>query len=119
MKDIENDLQIAKKQLKSIAIKIEKIEKLLAKVSEKKIIGRKASKTIKGGSVNIIGKSAQLTTAIDRVVSLIRRSKNGVNIATIKKKTGFEDKQISNLLYKAKKKGLVKSLGKGVYGKMD
>jgi predicted Rossmann fold nucleotide-binding protein DprA/Smf involved in DNA uptake len=119
MKDIKKDLQAAKKQLKSIAAKIEKIEKALGKTSVKKPTEKIAPKKSRVKAVKPVVKSSQDSTAIDTVVSLIRRSKNGVDIATIKKKTGFEDKQISNLLYKAKKKGLVKSLGKGVYSKAD
>lgn len=120
MKDIKKDLLAAKKQLKAISAKIEKIEKALGKAPAKKASAKKAPKKSAGKVAKTVKASASGdATAIDTVVSLIRRSKNGIDIATIKRKTGFEDKQISNLLYKAKKKGVVKSLGKGIYSKAD
>ena len=122
MKNAKKDLQAAKKQLKALSAKIEKIEKALGKAPAKKAAAKKATK--KKAAKKVVAKAKKPakkatgdTTAIDTVVNLIRRSKNGIDIAAIKKKTAFSDKQISNLLYKAKKKGVVKSLGKGVYGK--
>ncbi|MBW1898865.1 MAG: hypothetical protein JRI61_07385, partial [Deltaproteobacteria bacterium] len=55
--------------------------------------------------------------AIETVVGLIKRSKKGVDVATLIKKTGYDAKKISNLVYKAKKRGDIKSGAKGVYVK--
>ncbi|MBU0993550.1 MAG: hypothetical protein KJ737_13725 [Proteobacteria bacterium] len=125
MKTAKKDLQAAKKQLKALSAKIEKIEKAMGKAPAKKAAAKKTAK--KKTAKKVVAKAAKPkkavkkaqsdVTAIDTVVSLIKKSKNGIDIASIKKKTAFSDKQISNLLYKAKKKGVVKSLGKGVYGK--
>ena len=120
MKNVKKDLQALTKQLKALSAKLEKIEKAIGKEPTKKPAAKKAAGK-KAPAAKTARKKAEngSMTAIDTVVGLIRRSKNGIDIATIKKKTDYSDKQISNLLYKAKKKGLVKSMGKGVYGKSD
>ncbi|MBW1955965.1 MAG: winged helix DNA-binding protein [Deltaproteobacteria bacterium] len=47
----------------------------------------------------------------------MNRSKKGVAIANIKKKTNLETRQLSNALYKLTKKGLIKTESRGVYTK--
>jgi uncharacterized Zn finger protein len=51
----------------------------------------------------------------DTVLGVIRRSKKGVTIETIKKKTGLDEKQIRNVIYKAKKEGRIGNLRRGIY----
>ncbi len=57
-------------------------------------------------------------TASDTVYGIIKRSRNGVNMAALKKKTGFNNKKIANIVYKLKKQGKIKSAAKGVYVKV-
>jgi predicted transcriptional regulator of viral defense system len=54
-------------------------------------------------------------TATDQVVKIIKRSKKGVDVPTLKKKTGFEDKKIRNILNRSSKQGKIKGAGRGVY----
>ena len=119
MKAVKKDLQTVSKQLKALAAKIEKIEKSVAKAApaKKKAAAKKAPAKKKTAKKAAPPKGKDGATAIDTVVGLVQKSKNGIEISAIKKKTGYTDKQISNLLYKAKKKGVIKSIGKGVYGK--
>lgn len=51
----------------------------------------------------------------DTVVGIIRRSRKGVTVATIREKTGLEDKQIRNIIYKAKRQDRIKNASRGVY----
>lgn len=53
-------------------------------------------------------------TAVDTVLEIINRSKQGVDTPTLMKKTGFNEKKIHNLVYKLKKQGKIKSAGRGV-----
>ncbi|MCD6353903.1 MAG: hypothetical protein J7M06_06830 [Proteobacteria bacterium] len=76
------------------------------------------SKKTKG--ISAIGNSVKKTTVktktlFDTVVEIVRRSKKGVTVALIRKKTGFDDKQIRNFIYKAKRQGKIKSKARGVY----
>ena len=61
--------------------------------------------------------TAKPNTAIDTVMNIVGRSKKGVNTATIKSKTGYDQKKVSNIIYKLKKQGKIKSVDKGVYTK--
>ena len=60
-------------------------------------------------------KKAAALTATDQVVNIIKRSKKGVDVPTLVKKTGFEDKKIRNIVFKASKEGKIKRSGRGVY----
>ncbi|MBW1676008.1 MAG: integration host factor subunit beta [Deltaproteobacteria bacterium] len=41
--------------------------------------------------------------------------KEGVDVPTLMKKTGFEDKKIRNIVFKASKAGEIKRAGRGIY----
>ena len=56
-------------------------------------------------------------TAADTVLSLINRSKKGVDSAALTEKTGFDKKKIANLVFKLSKQGKIKSVSRGVYTK--
>jgi len=48
---------------------------------------------------------------------VIAKAKSGANIATLKKKTKLEPRQLSNALYKLTKKGTIEARSRGVYFK--
>jgi hypothetical protein len=56
-------------------------------------------------------------TAAETVFAVIKKSKKGVDTATLMEKTGFNRVKIANNVKVLKKKGLVKSPEKGVYVK--
>ncbi len=56
-------------------------------------------------------------TAADTVLSVINRSKKGVDSATLADKTGFDKKKIANIVFKLSKLGKIKSASRGVYTK--
>jgi len=60
-------------------------------------------------------KKAAAQTATDQVVNIIKRSKKGVDVPTLVKKTGMEDKTIRNIVFRAGKQGKIKRAGRGVY----
>jgi len=62
-------------------------------------------------------KAAKPATAMDTVLNIIGSSKTGINTATIREKSGYEQKKVSNIVYKLKKQGKIKALKKGVYVK--
>ncbi|MBU1904428.1 MAG: hypothetical protein KJ573_12665 [Proteobacteria bacterium] len=92
--------------------------------SSKKPVSRTPEKT-KGKSA--LGKSGKKTASkkatsrkspkspFDIVVGIVRRSRKGVTVARIREKTGFDDKEIRNFMYKAKRQGKIKNLKRGVY----
>jgi len=46
---------------------------------------------------------------------LIKRAKKGADVPTLIKKTGFEDKKIRNIVFRAFKQGKIKKVGRGIY----
>ena len=54
-------------------------------------------------------------TATDHVLGIIKRSKKGVDVPTLVKKTGLEDKKVRNIVFRAVKKGTIKRTGRGIY----
>ncbi|NQU14892.1 MAG: hypothetical protein HQ561_12140 [Desulfobacteraceae bacterium] len=101
--DMEEPM-ISKKRKTKAAKKTSKPKKPLSLASKKS-----KSKTI-------IGKSGEKTKPpFDTVVGIVRRSKKGITVALIREKTGFDDKQIRNFIYKAKRQGRIKNLKRGVY----
>jgi fumarylacetoacetate (FAA) hydrolase family protein len=119
---LKKDLQALNKDVKALSTKMEKLIKEFdkgktAKVT-KKIIAKpvKAKTTKKAPSKKAPAKSktAKLT-ATDQVLKIINRSKKGVNIKTLMKKTGFNPKKVTNILQRTFKQGKIKRVGKGIY----
>lgn len=54
-------------------------------------------------------------TATDQVLKTINRSKNGVDVPTLIKKTGFDAKKVRNIVSRAFKQGKIKRIGRGIY----
>ena len=53
-------------------------------------------------------KKGAAQTATDVVLKIIKRSKEGVDVSSLIKKTGFEDKKIRNILFRMSKQGDIK-----------
>ncbi|MGB5156271.1 MAG: hypothetical protein WBN77_02420 [Desulfobacterales bacterium] len=94
---------------KKEALKPEKKPKALKKIKEtEKIIKLpvKASKSLKKD----IG-DAQAA----QILRIVKRAKNGIDVAALQKKTGIDGKKIRSTLYSAFKKGTIARAGRGVY----
>ncbi|MBW2450067.1 MAG: hypothetical protein JRE92_06565 [Deltaproteobacteria bacterium] len=59
-------------------------------------------------------KIAELTDTA-QLLDIIKRSKRGLNVATLRQKTGFDEKKIRNIIYKANKEGKIRRAGRGIY----
>jgi uncharacterized Zn finger protein len=59
-------------------------------------------------------KIAELTDTA-QLLDIIKRSKRGLNVATLRQKTGFDEKKIRNMIYKANKEGKIRRAGRGIY----
>lgn len=62
-------------------------------------------------------KSARTLTATEQVLNIIKRNKKGADVPTLKKRTGFEDQKIRNIVFRATEQGKIKRVRKGVYVK--
>jgi hypothetical protein len=53
----------------------------------------------------------------DSVLGIIKRNRKGVDTVALRKKTGFQGRKIGDIIYRLKKQGKIKGLGKGLYVK--
>jgi hypothetical protein len=77
--------------------------------------GKPGSPAIKGAPARVA--RVRRDTVLDSVFETIKRSRSGISIAQLKKKTELGDRQLSNALYKLTKKGMVHAKSRGVYVK--
>ena len=74
----------------------------------------KAVKKAPAKKAPALKKGAQVT-ATDQILKIIKRSKKGVDVSTLKEKTGFNDKKVRNIVFRAAKEGRIIKSGRGVY----
>ncbi|MFH1491685.1 MAG: hypothetical protein ABII06_22465 [Pseudomonadota bacterium] len=77
--------------------------------------GAAAGKSVTKKALKKTPRRAKTKSPYDTIVGIVRRSRTGVNVAKIREKTGFDDTQIRNLIYKAKRQGKISNLQRGVY----
>ena len=85
------------------------------KAPAKKTVAKKVTtKKEPAKKAPVIKKTAQVT-ATDQILKIIKRSKKGVDVPTLKEKTGFDDKKVRNIVFRAAKEGRIKKSGRGIY----
>ena len=112
----ENEMTVTKRDLQSIQRQIKTLEKKMDKLiatAERSEKPRAAKKT-PANKAPARKKTAQ-PTATDQVLNIIKRSKKGVNAATLMTKTGFDLKKVRNILQRTYKMGKIKRVEKGIY----
>jgi hypothetical protein len=50
-----------------------------------------------------------------QLLTIIKRSRKGVDVAALKQISGFDEKKIRNMIYKAHKEGKIRRAGRGIY----
>ena len=85
--------------MKAKALEVPKAKAVKAKPAKKVTVKKRATKA----------------TATDKILKIVKASKKGVGIAAIKKKTGFDDKKIRNIIFRANKEGKIQRAGRGLY----
>lgn len=106
LKVVNRDLNALSKKVKQLIVAVDKLDK--AKPTKKTAAKARAVK-------KTAPKTGKKVTAADTVLGYIKKSKKGIDTATLMKKTGFDQKKIHNIIYKLKKQGNIKSRLKGVY----
>jgi len=113
MKQLEKDLKAVAKDLKKLTQKTEKMIKQLEKPGKAQAEKKPKAKAVK----KTIAKKPTKVSASDTVLAIIKRSRKGIDKATLVKKTGFKDSNIRTILYRLSKQGKIKSERKGLYVK--
>jgi len=118
MKSIKTQLRTISNSLASLSKQVDRITKQVDKLQPaKKAAPAKRKKTARKAAVRKKTAPAKGKTVLDKVYAVIKRSKNGATIATLKTKTGLDSRQLSNALYKLSKKRLVHAKARGLYVK--
>ncbi len=112
MKQLKRDLQAVSKSLKQLTLRTEKIAKKLDKLEKPKPVKKPKAKA----RPKVIKKPVKVSAAAT-VLAIIKRSKKGVDVATLKNKTGLEGRTINNIIYRLKKEDKIKNSGRGIYVK--
>jgi len=125
MKELESFLKIVVEGLRTlakgvnaIADRLDEIAKPPAAKPKRKAARKGPAKSSKAATrKKATPKGKSRITAADTVLSAIKRSKKGVDTATLMKRTGFDKKKVQNAVFKLKKVGKIKNVSKGVYVK--
>ena len=113
MKELERDLQSVLKSLRALTQKTDKMIKRLEKLEKAQAAKKPKVKAIK----KAVARKPAKVSASGTVLAIIKRSRKGVDKATLIKKTGFEDKKIRDITYRLRKQGKIKGEPKGLYVK--
>ena len=112
MKQLKKDLQAVSKSLKQLTLRTEKIAKKLDKLEKAKPVKKPKTKA----RPKVTKKPVKVSTAAT-VLAIIKRSRKGVDIATLKSKAGIGSTTVNSIIYRLKKKGKIKNSGRGIYVK--
>jgi len=116
MKQIIKDLEVVNKELKALIRKSESIEKKIAKI-EKASTKKIKVKVKPRATQKAVAKKAKKISIPNTVFGVMKRSKKSFDADTLTKKTGLRKQQVHDALHKLKKRGMIKSVGRGVYVK--
>jgi hypothetical protein len=119
---LKRDLQAVKKDIKALEKKMEKLLKTYERPQRPKAAKKVKPKTVKAKPARKVvakktaGRKKTLqVTATEQILKIVRRSRKGVDVPTLKSKTGFEDKKVRNIIFRASKEGKIKKVGRGIY----
>ena len=127
---LKKDVNALKKELKALEKKMGQLlkafetsskpkkatkAKTVKKVTAKKAPVKKAAAKKAPAKKAPAKKKAAQVTATDQILNIIKRSKKGVDVPSLKKKTGFDDKKVRNIVFRAAKEGRIKKSGRGIY----
>ena len=129
---LRKDLQAVKSGIKALEKKVEELLKAHASMPKAKKVTKKRAvkkaKSVKKASAKkapakkavakkkaVTKKKAAQLTATDMILQIVKRSKKGVDVPTLKKKSGFDDKKVRNIVFRASKEGKIKKSGRGMY----
>ncbi len=114
MKELKRNLQSVLKSLRALTQKTDKMIKRLEKLEKKAQVAKKPkAKAVK----KVVVKKRAKLSASGTVLATIKRSRKGVDKASLIKKTGFEDKKIRDITYRLRKQRKIKKDRKGLYVK--
>ena len=101
------------KELIKISKDLERMSRQIQKLTSS--IAKEKGRAQKASMPKPVAPSKGKKSGTQTVLDMIKKSKTGIDAGTLIKKTGFEDKKIRNILFKAWKEGKIERVGRGVY----
>lgn len=127
MVKLKKDLQAVTRELKALTKKTERLMKVAEKLekaqaakkpkpkAKAKPIRKAVAKKTTARKKAPAKKKAKKTTATDQVLQIVNRSKRGVDVPALMKKTGFDEKKVRNIVARAFSQKKIKRMGRGTY----
>jgi predicted Rossmann fold nucleotide-binding protein DprA/Smf involved in DNA uptake len=117
LKTVVDGMKVMAQGIETLAEKLDTIAKARLDETPKRKAEAKPARKAPAKPKKPVQKKEKPATAAETVLSIINRSKKGVDTATLMKKTGYNQKKIANLVFKLRKQGKIKNVAKGVYVK--
>lgn len=128
MKQLKKDLQAISTILKQLTKKTETIAKNLGNLEKAKPAKRakavqkvkakttrKAKPEVRAKVQTKVVKKTQKVSASGTVLTLVRTSRKGIDVATLREKSGLEGRKINDIVHRLKREGKIKATGRGIY----
>jgi len=113
MKQLKKDLKAVAKDLTKLTQKTDKMIKQLEKLDKAQATKKPKAKAVRKTTV----KKPTRVSASETVLATVKRSRKGIDTATLEKKTGFEGRKVRDIVFRLRKQGKIKSERKGIYVK--
>jgi len=113
MNQLKKNLKAVARDLKKLTQKTDKMLKRLGKLEKAQAPKKPKAKAVK----KAVAKKPAEMSANETVLAIIKKSRKGIDKATLIKKTGFEGKKIKNTTYRLTKQGKIKKDRQGLYVK--
>ena len=118
MKRLKDQLKTVAKSLAALSKQVEKITNQVDKLQPSKTPVTKKPRVAVAKKAEIKKAApAKPVTLLDTVFNAVKRTRKGITVAQLKEKTKFNDRQVSNALYKLSKQGKIKAKARGLYVK--
>lgn len=124
IKTVADGLKSMAQGVEKLADKVEGISKSLSDEKDKgtrsagpkrKAPARAANKKTMKAAEQTAADAPKPPTAAETVLTIIKRTKKGVDTSALMEKTGYDRKKVANIIFKLKKQGVVKNAAKGKY----
>jgi len=113
MNQLKKDLKAVARDLKGLTQKTEKMIRRIKKLEKAQAAKKPKARAVK----KAVAKTPARLSATETVLAIIKRSRKGVDMATLRKKTGFRTNHMRTILYRLRKQGTIKSAGSGLHAK--
>ncbi|MFC1488499.1 hypothetical protein ACFL6B_01485 [Thermodesulfobacteriota bacterium] len=112
---LSSTLKVLSQETKQLIEKVSRFEKAQAVLKYKAAVSVRTAYRKTSAVKTPAARKTTSPTATDAVLKVIKRHKKGVGIQKLRDRTGFDDKKIRNIVYRAEKQGKIIRKGRGVY----